>query len=139
MKKLKHKKGQIMILSVLLLSAAILGATTVASMIVLFQLKRTSGAEHSARAIFAADAGVEEVLYRYFGGGCPPLLTQDANYFEIGTDQFDIDVSYQAEIDCGDPSGDSAESLGESNQAHRAFGLSLGGMCDFGGQTDACP
>ena len=47
------EKGQLMLLSVLLISSAVLGATTVASLLVLFQLRQASDAKSSAQAVFA--------------------------------------------------------------------------------------
>ena len=48
-----------MILTVLALGGAVLGATTVAGLLMLYQLRQTSDMANSARAIFAADAGTE--------------------------------------------------------------------------------
>lgn len=71
-----HKEGQVMILAVLALGGVILGATTIAGMLMAYQIRRATDLENSARAIFAADAGVECALYNNFkGGSCPPSFT----------------------------------------------------------------
>ncbi len=58
--------GQAMLLTILTLGGAILGATTIAGLLMIYQLRQTTDSENSARAIFAADAGVECSLYDYF-------------------------------------------------------------------------
>jgi len=56
-------KGQTMILTVLLLSGAILSATAISALLVLFQLRQVTDIKTSTQAIFAADAGIECVLF----------------------------------------------------------------------------
>ncbi|MBU2101677.1 hypothetical protein KKH05_03095 [Patescibacteria group bacterium] len=137
MKHERRNKGQVMILSVLLISSAVLAASSLAGSLVLFQLKRTAGAEDSARAIFAADAGMEHALYTRFvtPGAC------DVNPIEPGDDFFtfkneDIPVSYIVKFDA---ECKSAQSLGLSNRTARAFEIGLDGLCAFGGQSSNCP
>lgn len=60
---LRGGRGQTMILTVLLLSSAILSATAISALLVLFQLRQVSDIKASTQAIFAADAGIECVLY----------------------------------------------------------------------------
>jgi len=84
----KRKGGQTMILTVLLLSGAILSATAISAMLVLFQLRQASDIESSAQAIFAADAGIECVLYEATAGsgnysGCQGTLDNGAKYVVI--------------------------------------------------------
>lgn len=52
-----------MILTVLTLGGALLGATTIAGLLMLYQIRQGADVNHSARAIFAADAGLEWGLY----------------------------------------------------------------------------
>ena len=59
-----------MLIAVLTLGGAILGATTLAGLLMLYQIRATTDTENSAKAIFAADAGVNWALYSYFD---PPL------------------------------------------------------------------
>lgn len=58
-----RQKGQTMLLTVMLLSSAILGATSLAALLVLFQLRQATDAKASTQAIFAADSGIECVLF----------------------------------------------------------------------------
>lgn len=67
-----------MILAVLALGGALLGATTIAGFLMLYQIRATTDVENSAKAIFAADSGVEWELFNYYcadSGRCtiPPV------------------------------------------------------------------
>ena len=76
-------RGQIMLLTVLALSGTILGATTIAGLLIVYQIRQSSDIVNSTKAIFAADAGLEWRLYKFFkfdsqackdcpdGGACP--------------------------------------------------------------------
>jgi hypothetical protein len=55
-----------MLLATLALGGAILGATTIAGILILYQIRATTDSEHSAQAIFAADAGVEWALFDFY-------------------------------------------------------------------------
>ncbi len=52
-----------MILTVLTLGGALLGATTIAGLLMLYQVRQGADVGHSAKAVFAADAGIEWGLY----------------------------------------------------------------------------
>jgi len=58
--------GQAMILAVLALGGTILGATTIAGLLMTYQIRQTTEAANSAKAIFAADSGLECGLYSFF-------------------------------------------------------------------------
>lgn len=64
---IKLNKGQAMILAVLALGGAILGATTIAGLLMTYQIHQTTDFANSAKAIFAADSGVECGLYNFAG------------------------------------------------------------------------
>ena len=76
-------RGQIMLLTVLALSGTILGATTIAGLLMVYQIRQSNDIVNSTKAIFAADAGLEWRLYKFFkfdsqtcldcpaGGVCP--------------------------------------------------------------------
>ena len=56
--------GQVMLLTVLILSSTILGASTIVGFLLLNQIKTSTDIKNSTKAIFAADAGIEYELYR---------------------------------------------------------------------------
>lgn len=60
------RSGQAMLLATLALGGAILGATTIAGLLMLYQIRATTDSENSANAIFAADAGVEWALFDFY-------------------------------------------------------------------------
>jgi hypothetical protein len=66
MKKTNQKNGQSMLIAVLAFSGAILGATTIAGLLMLYQIRATRDLGNSAKAIFAADAGVEWALFDFY-------------------------------------------------------------------------
>lgn len=85
--------GQVMLITVLTLSGTILGATAIAGLLMLYQIRQTSDVINSTKAIFAADAGMAWRLYKFFkadgqackncpdGGACPqPDFTNSASF-----------------------------------------------------------
>jgi hypothetical protein len=69
----KGRSGQAMIIAVLSLGGAILGATTLAGLLLLYNIRSTTDSINSAKAIFAADAGVNWALYSYYQHPVPPV------------------------------------------------------------------
>ncbi len=63
--------GQAMLLTVTVLSSVILGAASLASVLVTYQLRQVTDSRISAQAIFATDAGIERALFERFGRGSP--------------------------------------------------------------------
>ena len=55
-----------MLLTVLAIGGAILGATSIAGLLMTYQIRATTDAAHSAQAVFAADAGTEWAQYVFF-------------------------------------------------------------------------
>lgn len=55
-----------MLITVLFLSGSILGATTIAGLLTLYQLRQSANASDSAKALFAADSGLEWELYKHY-------------------------------------------------------------------------
>ena len=55
-----------MLLAVLVLSGTVLGATTIAGLLMLNQLRQATNVGLSAQAIFAADTGIEWELFKLF-------------------------------------------------------------------------
>ena len=63
---LRAKDGQVMLITSIVLSSTLLGATAIAGLLMLYQLRQGSDITNSTKAIFAADAGLEWRLYRFF-------------------------------------------------------------------------
>ena len=73
-------RGQVMLLTVVLLAGSVLGTTSIAGVLTLFQLRQASFATDSMRAIFAADTGIEWELYRQYQdpSAVPPTMSNGA-------------------------------------------------------------
>lgn len=138
-----------MLISVLIISGALLSATVLASILTLNQLSSVRGAEESAQAIFAADAGVERALYQKFqvapaGVGYEMSCTdepQTSDDFNISLEKFNSNsskVSYDIRFlptgndDCA--LATQVISGGRSHNTSRAFQIYLEGIESFGGQ-----
>jgi hypothetical protein len=57
------RDGQAMLLTVLALGGTLLGATTIAGLLMIYQIRQNSDIRDSTKAIFAADAGIELTNY----------------------------------------------------------------------------
>ena len=55
-----------MLLTVVVLGGVILGATTIAGLLMIYQVRQSTNVADSTKAIFAADTGVELYLYNRF-------------------------------------------------------------------------
>lgn len=133
--------GQAMLLTVLALGGAILGATTIAGVLMLYQIRSTTDAAHSAQAIFAADAGIGWAEYdRYCGyaGTCVnPGGEQPMPVFAASSDASVTVSCYDPNnsvVACGTTSTPtSAIAKGQSLTSVRAF------LLDLGNATSALP
>ena len=54
-----------MLLTAMMVSAMVIAATSLAGLITLYQLRQITDVKNSGKAIFAADAGVECLSYKY--------------------------------------------------------------------------
>ncbi|MEK7520538.1 MAG: hypothetical protein AAB560_00465 [Patescibacteria group bacterium] len=64
--KIKENKGQVMLLSVMVLSGAILSISAIAGLLTLYQIRQANDIGNSTKSIFAADSGIEFELYKFF-------------------------------------------------------------------------
>jgi hypothetical protein len=127
----KGKKGQAMLIAVLSLGGAMLGVTTIAGLLILFQLRQTGNAQNSAKAIFAADGGLEFALYDFYctlttPPRCPPapvLSSPFPNGAAVAVTCYD---NAGAATDCGSTStAATAISKGTALTSRRAFFLDI--------------
>lgn len=77
-----------MILTVLIISGTILGATTIAGILMVNQIRQATNAQHSLQALFAADTGLEWELYNNFVGSYEKPQMNKADFVTkvIGSD-----------------------------------------------------
>lgn len=62
----RRSKGQVLLVTVLLLGGAAVAASAIAGYLMLLSIRQSSDAGNSAKAIFAADTGIEWNLYCRF-------------------------------------------------------------------------
>ena len=126
MRLLKDDKGQVMLITVLALSGTILGATTIAGLLTLYQIRQTTDFINSTKAIYAADSGLEWRLYKFFkkdgylckdcpdGEACPsPAMSNISSPVEA--------IKTKCESISGVGTTTVIKSIGTSNKASRAF------------------
>ncbi len=112
-----------MILTVLALGGTILGATTVAGLLMLYQIRQATDLANSAKAIFAADAGLEWALYQFFTKDTTKVLPDRlTNGSLISVKCFGSD---SVETPCDSEEISEIRSLGRSVGSSRAFRLSM--------------
>lgn len=122
MLKIKGKKlkvgnaGQVMLLTVLILGSVILSASTIAGYLMTLKIRASSDIANSAKAIFAADAGVEWELYKQFKNSeyPKPLLSNNADFISSND-------------------GENIKSIGQFSNSFRAFEI------EFFGATTTVP
>ena len=117
------RRGQAMLIAVLALGGAILGATTIAGFLMVYQIRQTTDSANSAKAVFAADAGTEWALYNFFVNSSTPMFTLSNGATTTVTC---IDVSGNPVDSCADPNAAGAISKGFANDAARAFLVTFG-------------
>jgi hypothetical protein len=129
-----RRSGQAMLIAVLSLGGAILGATTVAGLLTLYQIRATTDTANSAKAIFAADSGTEFALYKYYcgadptssecGGQTPVAPALSASGAKVTVNCYS-DAAATVSSSCSAAESVAAISLGTSGASERAFYLGL--------------
>lgn len=129
-KNRRERAGQAMLIAVLSLGGAILGATTVAGLLTLYQIRATTDTENSAKAIFAADAGAEWAQFNYYCAGdgrCGSSgypSSSFSNGASVGVKCYS-DLAATIPSSCNNTSTVAAISTGISLDSERAFYVGL--------------
>ncbi len=109
MRENKGHKGQVMLLTVLVIGGLLLGASSIAGLLMVYQIRQSSDVVNSTKAIFAADTGIEWELYRMF---------KDANYSKPSmTNNADFNTTVYGTS--------TIKSVGTSGNSSRAFEMNL--------------
>lgn len=126
-----------MLIAVLSLGGAILGATTVAGLLTLYQIRATTDTANSAKAIFAADAGMEWALFNYYCGintsstqcqsGLPLQPTFSGSGATTTVGCYNNYAATGTAIACNNTSTVAAISTGIANGSERAFFIGISG------------
>lgn len=133
--KIKNTEGQVILLTVLVLSGSILGASAIAGYLMLLSIRGATDLGSSAKAISAADAGIEWELFRSFKDSNQPspvflnnaTFTATVDPASVGIDQSQIlgDVSVNA--DTGTQSFTVGHMVNNISAAEVKFGGSIAG------------
>jgi hypothetical protein len=117
------RSGQAMIIATLTLGGAILGATALAGLLTLYNIRSTTDSENSAKAIFAADAGINWALYSYFNSSSSPALPTFLNSAVLTVTCEEADGITR--VACTNASATQATAEGSAGGSARAFSLNL--------------
>ena len=128
----QKRQGQAMLLAVLTLGATMLAVTTIAGLLMVYQIRQVSDFGNSAKAVFAADSGAEWALYNFF---------QQSG--QSGVSQMPFSNGATALVTCYDISNDvmpctattsvEAISKGSAGNTNRAF------LATFSGASGTLP
>ncbi|MBI1960805.1 MAG: hypothetical protein HYS43_00820 [Candidatus Liptonbacteria bacterium] len=116
------RNGQVMLLTVTVLSAGILGATSVAATLMLYQIRQANDILNSTQAIYAADAGIERGLYCANPATQPESMASCSSY--NSADGWTLGNNAKVFIDPPPPYTGTVSilrTIGESNRVRRAF------------------
>lgn len=98
MKNIFASGGQVMLITVLILSGTVFATTAIAGLLMLNQIRQSNDIVNSNKAIFAADSGIEWRLYKFFkgdsqtckecpdGGACPGPSFENGAVFQTTCD-----------------------------------------------------
>lgn len=67
----KKRRGQVILLSVMVLGGIMISATVIAGLLTRFQISQVNDAVSSARALFVGDSAVEFAAWQFFKQGDP--------------------------------------------------------------------
>ena len=122
-------KGQVMLITVLVLSGTILGATAIAGLLMLYQVRQSSDAVSSTKAIYAADSGIEWQLYKFYKAPAPDsqkCKTCSESNFACPQTQFQNNASFETVCIAQSVGGNlTVKSTGFSGNIARAFEIIL--------------
>jgi len=123
------RRGQAMLITVLAISGTLLGATTVAGLLMVYQLRQSVDAGTSAKAIFAADSGLEYGLYKFFYPTSTLSVPSFTNIIQAGDG---VTVTCYSDSQganplpgCDDQGTALIRAVGKFGEVSRAFELSL--------------
>lgn len=112
-----------MLMSVLSIGGVLLGATTIAGTLMVFQVRQNTDFANSAKAIFAADAGLEWGLYnsgKNVASTTPTTPPSFANGATVVVKCYDS-AGTEPALGCTDPSVTRVRAVGNSARSSRAL------------------
>ncbi len=119
------QRGQVMLITTLVLSGVVLASITVAGVLMLYQIRQAGNAAQSAKAIYAADTGINYRLYQ--------LLQNDCNHPApefVDATQSESAISLETATNPADPKDVVINSNGTAGKTFRSFILNIGAYTD---------
>lgn len=111
-----RQAGQVMLLTVMMLTGVILSTTSLVALITLYQIRQTGDVTASTQAIFAADAGIECALYT--------KIKEKKDDAAISKKCTGLVFDNKAEVKVA-AEGGTIKSAGKSRRSSRAFEVSF--------------
>ncbi|MCL5006621.1 MAG: hypothetical protein M1153_00525 [Patescibacteria group bacterium] len=95
MKIKESKLGQTMLLTILVIASVLLMVAAISGLIMSYAIRQVTDAQSSVQAIFAADTGIECVLYYHFcnggsGSSCPAVDCSNPTMDSGGTNVWNL-------------------------------------------------
>jgi|GEM_PF-1202596 len=94
------RSGQIMLIVSIMIGVLTLSVSTIAGLLMFFELQGSNDAASSAMAVFAADSGIEASLYCYYHGGDIFSKIEQERICKEGKTFSNNGASYSSEIWC---------------------------------------
>ncbi len=94
--KLNAERGQVMILSVMMLGGILLSGAAIAGLLMLYQIKASNDVVASGKAVFAADTGIEAASWCAFrsNGFCSADSLQNIDFITFDDSTVSSTVDY---------------------------------------------
>ncbi len=130
-----RRDGQVLLITVLALGATILGATTIAGLLLVYQIRQATDLSNSGRAVYAADSGIEWGLYNYYFSHfstfrhpnkkmiAEPTLTNQTTFEMVCYNGSAVPANKTA---CSNEDVTAIRAVGKSGNASRSFEVGLG-------------
>jgi len=126
---MKSDSGQVMLLTVVILSGLLLSASTIGGLLMLYQIRQSADIANSTRAIYAADSGLERRIYEFLNEGSDVATCAEPRLYELANGA-KTQVSCLAQVTPATVEAEGLEtvtikSTGESRKNFRALELVL--------------
>jgi hypothetical protein len=119
---MNKRNAQAMLLTTLAIGGTLLGATTIAGLLLVYQIRQATDLSNSAKAIYAADAGIEWGLYKYFTDPSVAPIGTLSNRAGVSVTCYNSSTPAVA-VDCGSDAMYKIQAKGNVGGVSRAFEL----------------
>jgi hypothetical protein len=124
-----NQRGQVMLLTVLILSGLLLSASTIGGLLMLYQIRQSADIANSTKAIYAADSGIEKRIYEFLSEGSKVNTCSDVRSYVLANGTT-VKASCVAEVKPATETEEGLEkitikSTGESRKNFRALEVIL--------------